>query len=192
MYEDYDAMKEALSRVSKNIAKVGTPKQYSPMVFAVTGTGKVSQGIIEVLEQLPHVYVDPDELKNIDDTYDNKKIIISQFTSKHLVKHKEGNPFDKADYYAHPNRYEPKFSEYLPYVHFIINGIYWEAKFPRVLGIDEFRDAVLEHRSKLQGVCDISADYMGSIEFTSRFTSIEHPFLLYDPIKEEFFEKMDE
>ena len=77
MYEDYDAMKEALSRVSKNIAKVGTPKQYSPMVFAVTGTGKVSQGIIEVLEQLPHVYVDPDELKNIDDTYDNKKIIIS-------------------------------------------------------------------------------------------------------------------
>jgi alpha-aminoadipic semialdehyde synthase len=31
---------------------------------------------------------------------------------------------------------------------------------------------------------------MGSIEFTSRFTSIEEPFLLYDPIKEEFFEKM--
>lgn len=42
MYEDYDAMKEALARVGKNIAKVGTPKKYSPMVFAVTGTGKVS------------------------------------------------------------------------------------------------------------------------------------------------------
>lgn len=181
-----------MTRVSKNIAKVGTPKQYSPMVFAVTGTGKVSQGIIEVLEQLPHVYVDPDELKDMEGKFDNKKIIISQFTSKHLVKHKEGKPFDKADYYAHPNRYEAKFVEYLPYVHWIINGIYWEAKFARVLGIDEFRDAVLEQRSKLQGVCDISADYMGSIEFTSRFTSIEHPFLLYDPIKEEFFETMGE
>ena len=33
---------------------------------------------------------------------------------------------------------------------------------------------------------------MGSVEFTSRFTSIEQPFLLYDPITEEFFEKMDE
>lgn len=97
-----------------------------------------------MLEQLPHVYVDPDELKNMEGKFDNKKIIISQFTSKHLVKHKEGKPFDKADYYAHPNRYEAKFVEYLPYVHWIINGIYWEAKFARVLGIDEFRDAVLE------------------------------------------------
>ena len=33
---------------------------------------------------------------------------------------------------------------------------------------------------------------MGSVEFTSRFTSIEHPFLLYDPVTEEFFEKMDD
>jgi alpha-aminoadipic semialdehyde synthase len=162
------------------------------MVFAVTGTGKVSSGIMEVLEQLPHVKVDPDDLKDMEGKYDNKTIIISQFTSKHLVRHKEGQPFDKADYYAHPNKYENKFVEYLPYVHFIINGIYWEAKYPRVLGIDDIRDAVLEGRSKLLGVCDISADYMGSIEFTSRFTSIEHPFLLYDPIKEEFFETMGE
>lgn len=42
MYEDYDAMKDALARVNKNIAKSGTPKKYSPMVFAVTGTGRVA------------------------------------------------------------------------------------------------------------------------------------------------------
>ena len=33
---------------------------------------------------------------------------------------------------------------------------------------------------------------MGSIEFTTQFTSIEDPFLLYDPVKEEFFSKMSE
>ena len=86
--------------------------------------------------------------------------------------------------------YESKFIEYLPYVHYIVNGIYWEAKYPRILSINELREAVLEKRSNLQGVCDISADYMGSIEFTTTFTSIEQPFLLYDPIKEEFFDKM--
>lgn len=75
-------------------------------------------------------------------------------------------------------------------MHFIINGIYWEAKYPRILSIEELREAVLEKRSALLGVCDISADYMGSIEFTTQFTSIENPFLLYDPIKEEFFDKM--
>lgn len=73
------------------------------MVFAVTGTGRVAQGIIEVLEQLPHVFVDPDELKDVSTKYDNKKIIISQFTGKHLVRHKEGKEFDKCHYYAHPN-----------------------------------------------------------------------------------------
>lgn len=30
------------------------------------------------------------------------------------------------------------------------------------------------------GVCDISADYKGSIEFTRRFTSIEEPFIIFD------------
>jgi len=49
MYEDYDAMKEAVNRVARGIAKQGTPKVYAPLVFAVTGTGKVSSGILEVL-----------------------------------------------------------------------------------------------------------------------------------------------
>lgn len=77
-------------------------------------------------------------------------------------------------------------------MHFIINGVYWEAKYPRILSITELREAILENRSALLGVCDISADYMGSIEFTSRFTSIENPFLLYEPITEEFYDKMQD
>lgn len=195
MYEDYDAMKVALASVSKGIAKSGTPKQFGPMVFAVTGTGRVAQGILEVIEQLPHVKVDPDDLKRLNEIVgtDTKKIIISQFTQRHLVKHKEGLPFDKANYYANPSQYETKYAEeYLQYVHFFINGVYWDAKYPRIISINELRDGVTAGTSKLMGVCDISADYMGSVEFTKRFTSIEHPFLLYDPISEEFAEKMDE
>jgi alpha-aminoadipic semialdehyde synthase len=50
MYEDYDVMKQALANTAKNIGKSGTPKGFGPMVFAVTGTGRVAQGILEVLE----------------------------------------------------------------------------------------------------------------------------------------------
>ncbi len=126
--------------------------------------------------------------------HDTKKIVISQFCQRHLVRHKEGKtPFDKADYYANPNHYETKFAEeYLEHVHWLINGVYWEAKYPRIISIEELRQGVLAKKSKFLGVCDISADYMGSVEFTSRFTSIENPFLLYDPLTEEFFEKMDD
>ena len=42
------------------------------------------------------------------------------------------------------------------------------------------------------GVTDISADYAGSIEFTTRFTSIEEPFLLYNSETMSFKEKINE
>ena len=42
------------------------------------------------------------------------------------------------------------------------------------------------------GCTDISADYEGSLEFTSRFTSIEEPFLLYNPVSKSFKEKISE
>ena len=59
MYEDYEAMKEALARISKNISSGGLPRNESPIVFAVTGTGRVAQGILEVLKLLPHESVEP-------------------------------------------------------------------------------------------------------------------------------------
>jgi len=42
MYEDYSAMQEALERISNNIKEGGLPKAISPLVFGVTGTGRVS------------------------------------------------------------------------------------------------------------------------------------------------------
>jgi alpha-aminoadipic semialdehyde synthase len=63
MYLDYDAMKFALARLADNIRAGGMPRKLSPMVFAVTGTGRVAQGSIEVIEQLPHVKVPPSELR---------------------------------------------------------------------------------------------------------------------------------
>ena len=50
MYLDYEAMKFALARLGENIAAGGLPRKLAPMVFAVTGTGRVSQGSVEVLE----------------------------------------------------------------------------------------------------------------------------------------------
>lgn len=42
MYEDYEAMCEALARINKNIKKGGIPKSMCPMVFGVSGTGRVA------------------------------------------------------------------------------------------------------------------------------------------------------
>ena len=42
MYSDYDAMKFALEMLNRNIKSGGIPKKLSPVVFGVTGTGRVA------------------------------------------------------------------------------------------------------------------------------------------------------
>ena len=60
------------------------------------------------------------------------------------MRHKEGKAFDKADYYANPKNYETRFADdYLEHIHWLINGVYLESKYPRILSIDELRQAVI-------------------------------------------------
>ena len=75
-------------------------------------------------------------------------------------------------------------------VSWLVEGIYWEPRYPRVLSKDSLKQAIENGTNKLMGVTDISADECGSIEFTSRFTSIEDPFLLYDAVNDQFQEKI--
>ncbi len=73
-----------------------------------------------------------------------------------------------------------------------MNDIYWEAKYPKLITKEGLKKAVEDGTSKFMGVTDISADYEGSIEFTTRFTSIDEPFLLYNPVKKSFKEKISD
>jgi saccharopine dehydrogenase (NAD+, L-lysine-forming) len=95
--------------------------------------------------------------------------VISIFTAKDLVELKQetGEPFDKAHYYKQPNLYKSKFHKYLPYISWLIQGIYWEPKYPRTLIKKQLKEAHLAGTNRLFGVCDISADFEGSIELTS-------------------------
>jgi alpha-aminoadipic semialdehyde synthase len=42
MYQDYFAMQIALKMLNENITRGGLPKALTPMVFGVTGTGRVA------------------------------------------------------------------------------------------------------------------------------------------------------
>lgn len=197
MYLNYDAMQDALRRLGEAIRAGSMPRNLAPMVFGVTGTGRVAQGSIEVLEQLPHVKVPPSELRAYlaipENAQNNRQIIISQFESKDISRPKDRNQvFSKAHYRSNPEQYEGYFSEYLDLVTWLVNGIYWEAKYPRVLTIEDLKAAQRDGTNKLMGVTDISADDCGSVEFTRRFTSIEEPFLLYNSASDTFKEKIND
>ena len=57
MYSCYEDMQDGLAKVSKLITQKSISKTLLPCVFGVTGTGRVADGAMEVLKQLPHEIV---------------------------------------------------------------------------------------------------------------------------------------
>ena len=117
MYGEYEDMQSALSKVKRDILSGGLPRALCPFVVAVTGNGRVSQGSMEVLEQLPHIKVAPSDLhafcKDPENKQNNKRIVICQFETKDLVRRIDGKAYDKHDYRSNSQEYIDAFHQYL-------------------------------------------------------------------------------
>ncbi|XBI49177.1 hypothetical protein VPH35_112783 [Triticum aestivum] len=152
MYPSLAAAKAAVIAIGEEIATYGLPSGICPIVFAFTGSGNVSQGAQEIFKLLPHTFVDAEKLPEL----------------------------SAADYYAHPEYYRPVFHERIaPYASAIVNCMYWERRFPRLLSIDQLQQ-LMKNGCPLVGISDITCDIGGSIEFVNKSTSIERPFFRYD------------
>lgn len=56
-----------------------------------------------------------------------------------------------------------------------VNCMYWEKRFPPLLSMDQLQQ-LMKTGCPLVGICDITCDIGGSIEFVNKSTSIERPF----------------
>ncbi|VAI61795.1 unnamed protein product [Triticum turgidum subsp. durum] len=191
MYPSLAAAKAAVIAIGEEIATYGLPSGICPIVFAFTGSGNVSQGAQEIFKLLPHTFVDAEKLpelsagKSLPPHHQSTRRAFQLYgcvvTSKDMVAPKDPNRcFDKADYYAHPEYYRPVFHERIaPYASAIVNCMYWERRFPRLLSIDQLQQ-LMKNGCPLVGISDITCDIGGSIEFVNKSTSIERPFFRYD------------
>jgi saccharopine dehydrogenase (NAD+, L-lysine-forming) len=67
-----------------------------------------------------------------------------------MVKHKEeGKEFNKQDYYKNPQNYVGNFKQYLSKINFLLNCIYWETKYPRVITESDLEESIKEGTCKL-------------------------------------------
>uniref|UniRef100_A0ACD5YPA7 Uncharacterized protein n=1 Tax=Avena sativa TaxID=4498 RepID=A0ACD5YPA7_AVESA len=192
MYPSLAAAKAAVIAVGEEIATFGLPSGILPIVFVFTGSGNVSQGAQEIFKLLPHTFIDAEKLpeisagKSLSPHYRSSRRAFQLYgcvvTSRDMVSPKDPSRcFDKADYYAHPEHYNPVFHERIaPYASAIVNCMYWERRFPRLLSTDQLQQ-LMKNGCPLVGICDITCDIGGSIEFVNKSTSIERPFFRYDP-----------
>ncbi|XP_062220508.1 alpha-aminoadipic semialdehyde synthase-like isoform X1 [Phragmites australis] len=202
MYPSLAAAKAAVIAVGEEIATFGLPSGICPIVFVFTGVGNVSQGAQEIFKLLPHAFVDAEKLpeisaaRKLSKQSQSTKRVFQLYgcvvTSRDMVSHKDPNRhFDKADYYAHPEHYIPVFHERIaPYASVIVNCMYWERRFPRLLSINQLQQ-LMKNGCPLVGVSDITCDIGGSIEFVNKSTSIERPFFRYDASTHSYHDDME-
>jgi alpha-aminoadipic semialdehyde synthase len=213
MYTSLKEAKQAVLAVGEEIKNAGLPLGICPLIFVFTGTGNVSQGAQEMFRLLPHMFVEPSELQSLvvpgasmSQTSDlqqrarGARVGKSQFQvygtvvlSQHMVEPIDSSKqFHKADYYAHPDQYRSVFAKTIaPYASVIVNCMYWERRFPRLLTNDELRELHSKKMCRLLAVGDITCDIGGSIECVCEITAIESPFLRYDPEMGEIHKDMN-
>ncbi|XP_058216338.1 alpha-aminoadipic semialdehyde synthase isoform X2 [Rhododendron vialii] len=202
MYTSLAAAKAAVISVGEEIAAFGLPSGICPLLFVFTGSGNVSQGAQEIFKLLPHAYVDPRRLPELFGTAkDSQSARTSKrvfqvygclVTPQDMVEPKDPTkPFDKADYYAHPEHYSPIFHEKIaPYASVIVNCMYWEKRFPRLLTTKQLQE-LMRKGCPLVGISDITCDIGGSIEFVNQSASIDSPFFRYDPFTDSYNQDTD-
>ena len=141
-YLSLEHAKAALSEVGKRIRSEGLPPELSPLVVGFTGYGNVSKGAQEILELLPYETISPQELnhKIKAGSLSNRLLYKVVFYERDMVRPREpGMSFELQDYYAHPEKYEGIFDIYLPNLTVLVNCIYWDARYPRLVTKDWVR-----------------------------------------------------
>ena len=126
-----------------------------PIKIAVTGSGRVAHGILEIMNLMDVQQVEPDEFKTRTYPYP----VYVHLKGKDLYKRKDNGSYERNDFHNHPENYECLFKEYLPYTKILMNGVYWEKGIPPLFTLEELKD----ENSVLTTIADITDDAFGSV-----------------------------
>lgn len=154
------------------------PKIKLPAIkIAITGTGRVSQGAAEVLNEVGVRRVEASEYL----MHHYKEPVYTQLEVTQYNQKKDGTSFHMQDFYDHPEQFVPGF---LPFAHktdLLIAGAYWDSNSPVLF----HREEMLKEDFKIKVIADITCDIEGSIPSTKQPSTIEDPVYDYDPWQDE-------
>jgi alpha-aminoadipic semialdehyde synthase len=184
-YEKLEEARADLRAIGRDIRSHGLPKECSPFVVLLTGYGRVSTAALELLKLLPTKMINPGSLQAFIDrgAFSRNTVYIVQCRKPDMyTKTSDYGTFDLDEFTAHPERYSSKFLEYVPHASLIINGIYWESKYPRMLTKEYIKKLFGRGKNPtLRVIGDITCDIGGSVEITVKSTTDKDPVYVYSP-----------
>ena len=135
--------------------------------IAVTGSGRVAHGILEIMNLMEIHEVEPEEYLRRRFSYP----VYTQLKGADLYRHKISGKYNRMDFHEHPAEYECQFLPYADQTDILMNGVYWEKNVPRLF---EKEDARSEHFI-IQTIADITDDANGSVPINVGDQTIEDP-----------------
>ncbi len=183
-YESLEEARKAVKEVGDWIRKNGISESIAPLTIGITGYGNVSNGAQEILDLLPVEEISPAQLLELEKTnqYALDVIYKTVFKEEDLSRPiKRGMAFNLQHYYRHPEQYESQFEQYIPYLTVLMNCMYWDDRYPRIVTKDYLEKLFAHGEPKLTVIGDVTCDPDGSIECTHKGTEIEDPVFVYNP-----------
>jgi alanine dehydrogenase len=145
-----------------------------PLKIAVTGSGRVAHGILEIMNLMDVQEVEPDEYLSRSFRYP----VYVQLKGSNLYRNRYGKTYSRDDFHQHPDQYECVFPHYCSSTDILMNGIYWDAGIPRLFTMEAMQDAAFS----IQTIADITDDAFGSVPCNLGDATIEDPVYGIDRI----------
>ncbi|MEO7766823.1 MAG: alanine dehydrogenase, partial [Ferruginibacter sp.] len=123
--------------------------------IAVTGSGRVAHGVLEIMNLLGIHEVEADEYADREFSYP----VYVHLKGNDLYAHKTTGQYSREDFHEHPGNYVCKFRKYISLTDILINGVYWDTSIPRL-----FEPADMQKDDfRITTIADITDDKAGSI-----------------------------
>lgn len=135
--------------------------------IAVTGSGRVAHGILEVMNLMGIHEVEPDDYLHRRFAYP----VYTQLKGSDLYERREGGGYSRSEFHEHPDRFRCRFLPYAEQTDILMNGVYWDKTAPRLFEkTDVASDSFI-----IRSIADITDDADGSVPINLGDQSIEDP-----------------
>jgi hypothetical protein len=134
--------------------------------IAVTGSGRVAHGVLEVMNLLGIFEVEPDEYLAKIFSYP----VYVHLKGADLYAHRINRTYNRQHFHDNPAEYESLFKAYVSTTDILMNGVYWQEDIPRL-----FETSDMVHDFKITTIADISDDRNGSVPCNIGDSTIENP-----------------
>lgn len=165
---------ENLAEMLINLDTINLP----PLKIAVTGDGRVANGVLEILNYLKVHRLSPEQYLQFEKP---SFPVLVQLLPGDYVQRKNGYEFDLFHFFVNPTEYENAFIPFAETTDLLMAAAYWDPKAPVLFTTDDMKSESF----RISVISDITCDIEGSIPSTKRSSTIEEPYYDYNPETEE-------